>query len=999
MNYSFSQADGVKRLEGPMATAEPRHVESGDFYGRRKELAGLQTACDSALAGRGNICLLVGEPGIGKTRITEEVASLADAMKFLTARGLCIQGRGTPPLWPWIQILRSCVDSLGFRHVKRSLGGRYAFLSDLLKDGAGETEGYARELCTRDGAQFALSAGIARLLRNVSKAHPALIILEDLQWADRDSLTVLQSVSREVAHERICVIGTYRDERPLPLGLGETIGALLREPSFTRYYLDGLTVDETSRFLETLVGSRLDSEICAKVFALTDGNPLYVKQVGVALESGAISSEESTRLFGDSDEGVGFGRGFDGMITGRFASLSDTAQRVVTMSSLLSKGIDVRQVAQIEELTVDTTIAALDEACSCHLLDYVGQGDSAYRFSHLLIRELVAARVAPAERFRLHAKIASALAEQNVRFRRAHAVEIFHHALSAGALFGPEEVARHAHLAGMQSMRLYDCERALSFFRQGIDRLRESSDFSLLGELLEGAARAATHILDIGAEGAFHYFEKAVESYVQADDLHGLKSLLHCDEMLQTVLCSFVGQERFFGALLAFLPEESGLWRWTEVLLAGSLANRNLKSEEGVEMLNRSATWARTHGDTFLESLACCCLEWVYYRLGRGMESYEHARRGRELSTHESALFCESGARLSETRWLFEFERYGAYRRSLSDYRRMAERTGYPRALCFVRMLEMGQCLRRGQWEKARAACDEMGSIAARLNELAGLVVFTRGVIALATGDQVEIDKTLSLAQKLTGSMPHSVHLCRLLVEYGLAYDGFPLVDELEEVSTSLLDTPHSPNVHCRAHMGLGVRSMLRGDQEGLVRELHQIVLGPDVDAGNNLRYAGVLSVAGGEVSEALGYLNRALEEYKRDRPRTAQTHLHLGEAYFARSAMRSRTKGSDHLRLALDQARSLCMPPLEKKALRLMEKLSVQAVAGPSPEATPAGLTKREVEVLIRIAAGSQDKEIAYDLGISLSTVHNHVRNILRKTKSGNRTEAGRFASENGFL
>jgi DNA-binding CsgD family transcriptional regulator len=982
-----------------MTTAEPRHVESGDFYGRRKELAGLQTACDSALAGRGSICVLVGEPGIGKTRITEEAASLADAMKFLTARGLCIQGRGTPPLWPWIQILRSCVDSLGFRHVKKSLGGRYAFLSDLLQDGAGETEGYVRELCTRDGAQFALSAGITRLLRNVSKAEPLLIILEDLQWADRDSMTVLQFVSREVAHERICVIGTYRDERPLPLGLGETIGALLREPCFSRYYLDGLTVDETSQFLERLVGSHLDSETCTEAFALTDGNPLYLKQVGVALSGGNIVLEDSARPLGDSNEGVGFGREFEGLITGRFASLSDTAQRVVTMSSLLLKGIDVRQVAQIEELTVDTTIAALDEACSCHLLDYVGQGDSAYRFSHLLIRELVAARVAPAERFRLHARIVSALAERNVRFRRAHAVEIFHHALSAGALLGPEEVARHAHLAGIQSMRLYDCERALSFFRQGIDRLMEGSDLSLLGELQEGAARAATHVLDVGADGAFHYFEKAAESYVEADDLHGLGSLLRCDEMLQTVLCSFVEKERFFGALLAFLPKESGLWRWTEALLAGSLVNHNLNSEDGLAMLNRCATRAGTSGDTLLESTACGCLSWIYYRLGRGTESYEHARRVRELSTHETALFCESWARLSEARWHFEFERYEAYRRSLSEYRRMAESTGYPRALCFVRMLEMGECLRKGQWDKARAACDEMGSIAARLNELAGLDMFTRGVIALATGDQAEIDRTLSLAQTLTGSMPHSVHLCRLLVEYGLAYDGFPLVDELEEVSTFLLDTQHSPNVHCRAHMGLGVRYMLRGDQDGLLRELRQIVLGPDVDAGNKLRYAGVLSLAAGEVSEALGHLDGALEEYKHDRPRTAQTHLHLGEAYFARSSMRSRTKGSDHLRLALDQARSLCMPPLEQKVLRLMEKLGVRATPGPSPEAIPAGLTKREVEVLVRVAAGSQDKEIAHHLEISLSTVHNHVRNILRKTKSGNRTEAARFASENGFL
>ncbi len=969
------------------------------FVGRRRELDHLHSVLHEVSESRGHICMVVGEPGIGKTRLAEEVELLARRMSFLTTKGSCIEERGVPPLWPWIQALRSCVEFMGTKAVRKLFGNHYAYLRDLLSASGTRLGPLGQELMTLDGAQFGLYSGFARLFRNLSGKEPLLVILEDLQWADNESLRLLEFVSREVSQERICVIGTYRDRGSSGNCLDESIGFLQRERCFTRYYLDGLTVEESSQYLQTLSGLGAEPETVEKVFALTDGNPLFVKQIAAGLLRGDVFAGGSLELLTASEDGVLLHQGFDGMIAARFIGLSETAQRIVMTASLLSDEIDPREIKLIEQVEAETVITALDEARSCHLLDYIGGDAAAFRFSHLLIKKLIAGRITPTERFRLHAKIAAYLEERFAANLPAHAAELVHHSLSAGALIDPDKVGYHAYLAGAQAMRLYDCERALSFFRNGVDQLEVSVNHSLRGKLFQGAGQAATHVIDVGKAWAFEYFEKAAESYICANDVDGLKSLLHCDEMLELVVYSFFGKERIFGELLTFLPERSGLWRWTQGLLGGLLTNQSIESKEGVEILNRIADLAGSTGDTILESFVCTIFAWLYYRMGQGERSLEFASRGRELSKRGITLFVESESHLFETHWLFEFERHREYKEMLSEYRTMAENTGYPRALRAVRLLEMRAHMREGEWTKARAACDEMGDIAGRMNTSPGLYILERGRIALFTGDDADIDMTLSLVKESIQVFPNTMNLCSWLIEYALVSGDLTIVDELEDAAMRMLGVIQHPKMLCSAHVALGVGAMLRVDEELLREQLRQVDPNTAEFVGDTLRHTGVLSLAAGEVGTARVFFEAALKKYRYDKPNSARTHLHLGKAYLATCPMRSRKKGAHHLNLALEQARSLGMPPLEKRALLRIEEHGLIIADGKNRITRPAGLTPREAEVLKLLAAGKQDKEIAYDLEISLSTVHNHVSNILGKTESGNRTEAGRFAAKNGLL
>ena len=231
----------MKRAKEPLSKTHRRTITADSnaekFIGRRRELDHLQSVLDGVTEGRGHICMLVGEPGIGKTRTAEEVELLAGRMSFFALKGCCIEERGVPPLWPWLQLLRSCVEMLGSKAVRRLLGNHYPFLRVLLQFATEHPEPPGQELATLDGAQFALYTGIASFFRSLSKRAPLLVILEDLQWADNESLRVLEFVTREISQEQMCLIGTYRNRDSYENRLDESIGALHRGGSLTRYHV------------------------------------------------------------------------------------------------------------------------------------------------------------------------------------------------------------------------------------------------------------------------------------------------------------------------------------------------------------------------------------------------------------------------------------------------------------------------------------------------------------------------------------------------------------------------------------------------------------------------------------------------------------------------------------------------------------------------------------------------------------------------------------------
>jgi DNA-binding CsgD family transcriptional regulator len=967
------------------------------IVGRNTEIEHISGTLDQVATGAGHISMFAGEPGIGKTRLVEEAIRLAGAMGYCVLTGACLDESGVPPLWPWISILRSFVERNDLESLKDLIGRYYVYVENLLPGSGAAIREEGESLVTRDGAQFALFSGFAQLFKNASEDLPLMLVIEDLQWADDGSLKVLEFVCRSIAHMRVYVVCTYRDNEIYDNHLEDCIGALMRENEFDRTFVDGLNGGETAQCLRCWVGCDVDAHTVEQIHGLTDGNPFYVRQFGAALAGRDWELESPLGLRGKKGGTVGLPRQLAHLVSRRVNHLSDTASTIIKVASLLSEPLDPRRIMIVADAPAEIVVAALDEGRANHLLEVVDGETVSFRFCHLVIKELVTGLIPPVERANLHLRIAVVLDESVAAGRSDHASEAFHHACRAGALLEPEKTAEYAYRAGAQAMRFYDCERALSHFEDGLRFIVDSTDYSLRGRLFQGAGQAATHIVDNGLKRAIAYFERTAESYIRADDIHGIDSLLRNDEMMQTVACSRVSQERQFALILDYLPPGSPLGRWARALYAASVTAREIESERGLSLLEEAVATATATGDRALEMLVLPHLAFGHYQNNRPDECLACAARARELSEEFDYPFTESSARLLELDQLKAQKRWTEYADRLAEYRRRAEKTGYPRSICFVRLMETKDYLRAGEWERALETSAEMADIAWRLNELHGTGLMQRGLIALWTGDTDEIDAVLSsITADLKGCAFTPGHL-ETLVRHGVLFRDPAIKACLEQGARYVHNEFPWSRPLALARLAMAVAAFLGGDIDRLNEQLAEISAHEFREYPGDLLAPLYISV--GEAGRAREILTRTYEASRNDRPLCAWLDCLLGEAYSAESPAKDLGQAEQHFELSEKQATGLRMILVAERARRGLESIGRVGDKGRCERVAPAGLTTREVEVLRILALGRQDKEIAKTLNLSTRTVQNHVQNILRKTGSGNRTEAARFAAENGVL
>jgi predicted ATPase len=231
--------------------------------------------------GNGNIALVVGEPGIGKTSLANELMRLAREQKAQVILGRCYEGEGAPAYWPWIQVLRIAVESTPRESLARELGSGASDLAEILPELRtlqGDVPAAVGPL--GEQAQFRLFDAAARFLISRSARAPMLIVIDDLHWADAASLGLLRFMARETANHPILLLGTYRDvevRRGHPLA--DTLGALAREANCERILLTGLETPEIEDFVAAQDGGALRTELAQTLRDMTDGNPFFLREV------------------------------------------------------------------------------------------------------------------------------------------------------------------------------------------------------------------------------------------------------------------------------------------------------------------------------------------------------------------------------------------------------------------------------------------------------------------------------------------------------------------------------------------------------------------------------------------------------------------------------------------------------------------------------------------------------------------------------------------------
>ncbi|GAA2635111.1 hypothetical protein Adu01nite_28540 [Paractinoplanes durhamensis] len=402
---------------------------TGDLVGRVEEFTMLRRTVQSALAGRTAIGIVEGEPGVGKTRLLEETAAVAGRQGALVVWGSCLEGDGTPAMWPWEQALGAVVGSLSSPAREKWLAGE---LGSLLEP----QDGPARTV--PDGnAQFRLFEQVVALVGQAAAQRPTVLILDDLQWADAASLQLFGHLASRLPH-RTAIIGALRDRAPTPsTALAQVLAAAGRRPGHRRLRLGPLGLADVAALVRTEAGRDPGDAVARAIHARTEGNPFFVRELSRLLSEAGALAEEVPATVRD-------------VVRDRMAGLDDGARDLLHMAALIGRDVDLGLLSRATGVAVADCLDRLDPLHALGLLEPGPDGPSSLRFAHDLVRESVSETTTRQQAVRLHLRVADALEEIHAD-DEAVAERLAFHLWSAGPLAEPARTAEALIRAGRRA--------------------------------------------------------------------------------------------------------------------------------------------------------------------------------------------------------------------------------------------------------------------------------------------------------------------------------------------------------------------------------------------------------------------------------------------------------------------------------------------------------------------------------------------------------------------
>ena len=972
--------------------------------GRSNELAGLEAALEEAIEGRPRLVFVAGDSGVGKTRLLSEFAARARERGARVMGGDCIElGEGELPYAPIVAVLRSLArdrDPVLGEIPEFARSELAALLPELGEDAP-------RAPNSADGSeQGRLFEALLSLLERIGDPAPAVLAIEDLHWADKATRAFLAFLARNLGAERLLVVATYRaDELHRRHPVRPLLAELERLSLSARIELPALNRAEMSLQLTGLLGAAPDEDLVERVFARSDGYPLFVEELVAASADGLGPLPGTLR---------------DALMA-RVERLPAAAQSVLAALAV-GQRLDEGVLGEITGLDEDDLNLALRAAMASNIL--VVETDGRYRFRHALLREVVADDLLPGERRAVDQRLALALERRSELdgMSPGLAAAIAHHYASAGdraaalrATIRAADAAGQVHAYGQaaalfeQAVELFDrvpqaeevaeirraellARAAMQHKMEGNSARQETLARAALAEVDEQAEpHRAARFLDILQDAQWHIGR-------------GEESLATLEHALSLVPSDDVSFER--GTLLRS-------WALT-MMLRG-------RNSEAIDAANEALKIAETLGLLRLRCRALNALGTALMNLGdietgaRALrEALEEATREGFVSEQNSAYVnlgdaLHLGGRLSEARALVDEglarERPGNWvwlvilqaelAIEAGDWDRAQEILGGIRrhptgnGLVNFDLRRAELALGRGRHEEARELLEEAGRVGAEMDEpqFVGVLGALRAELERRDGDLESARRTAAdTVDRLPSSSEERVRLARVsavgaAVEADAAQRARDLGDdEAERLARDLADG-HVDRTPAPADARLPLESAW----SLVARAERERATGPaDPDA-----YA----AAAARWTELGRPYPAAFMRF-----RQAEALVEAGERAtatgFAREAHATATAlGAGWLRGEIEGLAA-------RARLRLGDAAGATAssadVEGEIED--PFGLTQRERQVLELVARGATNREIGEELFMAEKTASVHVSRILAKLGVRSRTEAAGLAHRLGL-
>jgi class 3 adenylate cyclase/tetratricopeptide (TPR) repeat protein len=470
-------------LPAPVAARPPALV------GRTRELASLEAEFKASAAGSRRLALVNGEPGIGKTTLAMAVARAAHDSGATVLFGGCREDFAMP-YQPWTEALTFCAEEASVELLERvrpdaHLLGR---LAPAFSDGR-------RGEAISEPDQYLLYGAVDRWLSALEVDAPVVIVLDDLQWADRASILLMRHLLVRPDRGRTLFIGTYRDAE---INAGDPLADLLaashREQGIDRVVLAGLSADDLVELMEVLAGHDLPDEGIELAHLLreeTNGNPFFVGEMLQHLaETGVIERGSDGRWFATADlASLGFPASIREVVGQRVARLDDRTGQLLTYGAVVGREFDLEVVAHVADTPLDDLIDAVDPAIRASIVTEVGPGR--FAFVHALVQHTLYGGVSETRRARLHRRVAEALEDILDIDPGERVGELATHWARAVSPDHADKAIEYARLAGERALQQLAPDDALFWFGRAIELSKDrAEDRRRLAPLLVGLGDA-----------------------------------------------------------------------------------------------------------------------------------------------------------------------------------------------------------------------------------------------------------------------------------------------------------------------------------------------------------------------------------------------------------------------------------------------------------------------------------------------------------------------------
>jgi tetratricopeptide (TPR) repeat protein len=466
-----------------------QQIVQGRLVGRQTELQILRKHWLEAQQSHAQLVLISGEPGVGKTRLANELTAYARLHGASVFQGGCYEYEAKVPYLPFTEALSDWVHAQTAEDLEAQVG-----------DSATELAKLAPEIETRlgplppnpslgaDQERLRMFDHFARFLQNLSTEKGLLLFIDDLHWADRGTLSLTHYLLRRLRNERLLILGGYREvelDRAHPLAA--SLVEWNRERLATRVQLGRLLKADCAELLASMFEQEeISSEFVDAIFQETEGNPFFIEEVVKSLvDQGQIYRENQAWQRGNIED-MGIPQSIKEAIGRRLDRISSQSMEALQIAAILGKTFEFNELMtvysngdQSQRREEDTLIDAIDEALNAQLLRAL-EGES-FGFTHDKIRETLYEEMNTIRRRRLHLKLAQGLenlyseTSQETKFP-----ELAYHYLQSGEL---QKGMDFAILAGEQARGIYAYNEALQYYLEAAESAESLGFIDKLGEI------------------------------------------------------------------------------------------------------------------------------------------------------------------------------------------------------------------------------------------------------------------------------------------------------------------------------------------------------------------------------------------------------------------------------------------------------------------------------------------------------------------------------------